>query len=251
VAPARRLAIEDATMRHGRKSKTQRVDGSTRRAARDLDRPLVRAVALPPANVPAAPATEALAADPARQQVTLGAVHLDRAGPSSTLGRARPPDLAGFCKAWPVRATGDRSAKTAVTPDGDRRTIRCPNQVVPPVVPGGTGRFPAATCAVCPLQDRCTTSAHGRSGTIQPDDHLLAELRARPLTPAGRARLRERVQVEHSLAHIGQRPGDRARSRGDRKHRFDLRRVAVVENLHVIARAPAPPRDLRLRQLTT
>ena len=70
------------------------------------------------------------------------------------------------------------------------------------------------------------------------DPLLLEELRARQLTPAGRAALRERVQVEHSLAHIGAWQGDRARYRGWRKNLFDLRRTAVVHNLHVLQRLP-------------
>ena len=85
---------------------------------------------------------------------------------------------------------------------------------------------------------RCTTSATGRSISIHPDEALLAELREYQTTPAGRARLRERVQVEHALAHVGHWQGDRARYRGLRKNLFDLRRVAVVHNLHVIARQP-------------
>jgi IS5 family transposase len=56
--------------------------------------------------------------------------------------------------------------------------------------------------------------------------------------PAGRARLRERVKVEHALAHVGRWQGRRARYRGTRKNLFDLRRVAVVHNLRVIARQP-------------
>jgi Transposase DDE domain len=71
-----------------------------------------------------------------------------------------------------------------------------------------------------------------------PDEHLLAELRQRQLTPYGRAKLRERTAVEHTLAHIGHWQGRRARYRGERKNLFDLRRIAVVHNLHVIARAP-------------
>jgi hypothetical protein len=35
---------------------------------------------------------------------------------------------------------------------------------------------------------------------IHPDEALLAELRQRQQTPAGRAKLRERVQVEHGAA---------------------------------------------------
>jgi hypothetical protein len=241
VAPDRRISLEDASMRHGRKSKTQRIDGYKRHAARDLDRRLVRAVALTPANVPEAQAADALAADLTRQQVTLAEVHIDRAYLSSTLVRERPDDLAIFCKAWPVHAPGDRFGKTAFTLNWDQHTIRCPNEVVLPFMPGGIVHFPADTCAVCPLRERCTTSAHGRSVTIHPDEALLTELRARQETPVGRAQLRARVQVEHALAHIGQWQGDRARYLGVRKNLFDLRRVAVVENLHVIAGAPAHP----------
>jgi hypothetical protein len=111
--------------------------------------------------------------------------------------------------------------------------------VVQPLVLGQTIRFPAATCAACPLRTHCTTSAQGRSVSIHPDERLLDERRRRQQTPAGRAKLRERVAVEHSLAHIGRWQGDRARYVGERKNLFDLRRVAVVHNLHVLARYPA------------
>ena len=72
--------------------------------------------------------------------------------------------------------------------------------------------------------------------SVHPDEELLAELRHRQQTPEGRAQLRERVQVEHALAHVGHWQGRRARYRGTRQTLFDLRRVAVVHNLHVIAR---------------
>jgi hypothetical protein len=74
--------------------------------------------------------------------------------------------------------------------------------------------------------------------TIHPDERLLWELRQRQLTPLGRAKLRERIAVEHALAHVGHWQGQRARYRGSRKNLFDLRRCAVVHNLHVIARLP-------------
>ena len=70
------------------------------------------------------------------------------------------------------------------------------------------------------------------------DEALLVELRQRQQTPHGRVRLRERTKVEHSLAHIGYWQGRRARYLGPRTNLFDLRRAAVVHNLHVIARQP-------------
>ena len=90
--------------------------------------------------------------------------------------------------------------------------------------------------ALCPQQERCTSSKKGRSISIHPDEKFFSELRERQLTPLGRAKLRERVAVEHSLSHIGRIQGDKARYFGVRKNLFDLRRSAVVHNLHVLAR---------------
>jgi transposase len=239
VAQDRRISIEDAAMRHGRKSRSHRVDGYKRHVLRDLDAGLIRAVGVTPANVPEASVTDAIVADLDHQASRLDELHIDRAYLSSALVRERPADLALFCKAWPVR-NGDRFPKTAFALDWEQRTIRCPNGALLSFVPGGTVRFPAATCAACPLRDRCTTSAHGRSVAIHPDERLLVELRRRQATPAGRAKLRERVAVEHALAHIGRWQGRRARYRGVRKILFDLRRCAVVHNLHVIARLLQP-----------
>ena len=108
-----------------------------------------------------------------------------------------------------------------------------------PFTPGGVVHFPQEQCDSCPLRNQCTKSPKGRSVSIHPDESLLAELRERQLTPVGRAKLRERVAVEHTLAHIGYWQGRRARYRGIRKNLFDLRRCAVIHNLHVLARSDA------------
>jgi hypothetical protein len=237
VAPARRISVEDPDMRHGRKCRTQLFDGYKRHVLRDLDSQLIRAVGLTPANAPEASVTPDILADLAPQQVALTECHIDRAYLSSALVRERSPALTIFCKAWPVRE-GPHFAKTAFHLDWDRAVIRCPQQVALPFTPGGVVHFPARTCAVCPQRTQCTSSPRGRSVSIHLDERLLAELRTRQLTPAGRAALRERVQVEHSLAHIGAWQGVRARYRGQRKNLFDLRRMAVVENLHVLQRLP-------------
>jgi Transposase DDE domain len=131
---------------------------------------------------------------------------------------------------------GTRFPKTAFTLDWSRHRIRCPAAVEAPFTPGGTVHFPAATCAACALRERCTASPRGRSVHLHPDERFLAELRQRQLTPAGRAKLRERIAVEHTLAHVGHWQGRRARYCGSRKNLFDLRRCAVVDNLHVLRR---------------
>ena len=238
VAKDRRISIEDAQMRHGRKSRSVRVDGYKRHVLHDLDSGLVRAVGITLANAPEASVTEAISADLLAQQAHLDELHIDRAYLSSTLVRERSADLVIYCKAWPVR-NGTRFLKTAFELDWEQQRIRCPNQQEMPFEPGGTVHFPAKVCATCPLRERCTSSPRGRSVSIHPDEALLGELRQRQLTAAGRTKLRERVAVEHTLAHLGYWQGRRARYRGDRKNLFDLRRCAVVHNLHVLARLEA------------
>jgi hypothetical protein len=237
VPPERRITIEDAEMRHGRKSRRQRIDGYKRHVLRDLESGLVRAVGVTPANTPEASVTAAIMADLTAQAVTLQELHIDRAYLSSALVRERPAGLDIFCKAWPVR-NGTRFAKTAFVLDWAAGTVRCPNAVTMPFQEGQVVHFPATTCAVCPLQAQCTSSIRGRSISIHPDERLLYELRARQRTPEGRAKLRERIAVEHALAHIGRWQGERARYRGQRKNLFDVRRSAVIHNLHVLARMP-------------
>lgn len=50
----------------------------------------------------------------------------------------------------------------------------------------------------------------------------------------GLAKLRERVAALASLSHISRWQGDQARYVGSGKNLFDLRRTAVVHNLHVL-----------------
>lgn len=238
VAKDRRISLEDAQMRHGRKSRRLRVDGYKRHVLHDLETGLVRAVGVTPANAPEASVTDALEADLSAQEAHLEELHIDRAYLSSRLVRERPADLAIYCKAWPVR-NGTRFPKTAFQLDWEQQRLVCPHGVAMPFEPGGLVRFPSATCAACPVRERCTTSARGRSVSIHPDERLLWELRQRQRTSLGRAKLRERVAVEHTLAHVGHWQGERARYRGLRKNLFDLRRCAVVSNLHVLARLSA------------
>jgi hypothetical protein len=244
VAKDRRISVEDSEMRHGRKSRSVRVDGYKRHVLHDLDTGLIRAVGITLANVPEASVTEAISEDLAQQTVSLKELHIDRAYLSSHLVQERSGDLKVYCKAWPVRIS-KRFHKQAFVLDWERQIIRCPADQEVPFMPGGVVHFPKDTCALCPLKAQCTTSAKGRSVSIYPDEALIIELRERQQTVQGRAQLRERVAVEHTLAHIGQWQGRRARYRGVRKNLFDLRRCAVVHNLHVLARSQALSAELQ------
>ncbi len=235
VAKNRRITIEDEEMRHGRKNRTKRFDGYKRHVLKDLDLGMVRAVGLTMANEAEASVTEAIAVDLEHQKARLRELHIDRAYLSSSLVKNRDSELTIYCKAWRV-SNGSKFAKSAFVLNWESGTITCPNQVSLPFREGGKVQFPEDTCLHCPLRKKCTTSKKGRSVSIHPDEKFITELRQRQLTPQGRAKLRERVAVEHSLSHIGRWQGDKARYIGLRKNLFDLRRTAVVHNLHVLIR---------------
>jgi Transposase DDE domain/Transposase domain (DUF772) len=235
VAKDRRISIEDEDMRHGRKSRSQKFDGYKRHIAKDLELEMIRAVGVTRANAPEASVTLDIEADLKQQQVTIKELHIDRAYLTSHLVKQRTSDMAIICKAWKVR-NGKLFDKNAFVLDWETHLIRCPNGVSLPFHEGGIVHFPKHECDACPIRSQCTTSKNSRSISIHPDESLLVELRERQTTVAGRAKLRERVSVEHSLAHIGQWQTDQSRYIGLRKNLFDLRRIAVVHNLHVLAR---------------
>ena len=238
VAKERRISVRDGEMRHGRKSKAFRVDGYKRHVARDLASKVIVAVAVTPANRPEAEATDELLADIARQQRQVTELQIDRgylAAPAvATLHAAGVPIRS---KPFPLR-NGGRFTKADFTIDVAAAKVTCPEHHVTAIRLGAVARFPTAICQVCPSRARCTVASKGgRSLSIHEQEGLLLELRARRTTPDGRAQLRARVDVEHSLAEIGRSQGDKARYLGTRKNLFDLRRHAAVANLFTAARA--------------
>ena len=68
------------------------------------------------------------------------------------------------------------------------------------------------------------------------DEEAQQRYRKLQASSTGREALRDRVAVEHSLAHVAARKGDRARYLGVQKNLFDLRRTAAIQNLEALQR---------------
>lgn len=238
VAPDRRVSVEDSEMRHGRKSKTKLFHGYKRHIGVDLDTLLVVACAITPANRPEEEAAPGLKADIDRQARAIAALYCDRGYIASPVVN---DVLAGggevICKPW-VPRNGDRFSKADFLVNLRDRTITCPAGEVEPIDLGADVEFNADACDRCEMRDQCTTAApgHGRTVTIADSEFLQQRLRKLTKTRVGRARVRARVRVEHSLAHLGRRQGRRARYRGVRKNLFDVRRTAAVQNLETVHR---------------
>jgi hypothetical protein len=238
VAEDRQISVEDPEMRHGRKSKSKRIDGYKRHIARDLDRDAIVACAVTPANQPENEALPMLKDDIGVQGLTIKEAHFDRAYISSpSVLEIQAEGGAIICKPWKSR-NGDLFAKDDFKLDLRSKTITCPGEVTVSITLGRPAEFPAARCDSCAIRGSCTTSRLGNSRTVSIalNEPLQQRLRKLAKTKSGRAVFRERVPVEHSLAHIGQRQGSRARYCGIRKNTYDLRRAAIIQNLEISQR---------------
>jgi len=237
VAADRLISLHDPEMRHGRKSKSQRIDGYKRFVGGDVDAALVLGVAVQPANV-----GEHHGADTLRPEVEqhgpIVEVQVDRAFLASQL--VVDLDARGdtvLAKAYPDQGTPGFT-KHDFTIDEAAGTVTCPAGQTTPLRDDRIAKFPNATCAACAHRPSCQKAGAkaGRSIQVHPREALLKKLRAGTETDVGRARLRERVVVEHQLAHVVFRQGDRARYVGVRKNEYDLRRSSAVQNLHALDR---------------
>lgn len=243
VAKDRRISIEDGEMRHGRKSRSKRFDGYKEHIARDLDVPAIVACAVTPANRPEEEGAAPIAADIADQGFELREAHIDRAYVNSPVVAdviARGGRV--YAKPWGRRSSGvGLFSKHDFRIDLRHGTITCPDGQVERFVPGETVHFDPEACGACPLRASCTQAASGggRSVSIAEDEAQQVKYRRLQRSRAGRAALRERVAVEHALAHIAARKGDRARYLGVRKNLFDLRRASAIQNLEALQRGLA------------
>jgi Transposase DDE domain len=233
VAPERRISISDGEMRHGRKSKTKRFNGFKRHVAADIDSKLILACAVMPANRPEEEAAPELQRDIQRQNLRISELHIDR-GYISAPTVARVLDAGGdvLCKPWVARNSNALFTKNDFHVDMRRLTITCPAGETESFTPGTTVEFEPETCGRCRLRSQCTMATNGgRTVSLADDERLQQRLRKLVATPRGRRLLRQRVVIEHRLAHIARRQGRRARYRGTRPNLFDLRRACAVQNL--------------------
>jgi hypothetical protein len=236
VAPDRRISIEDAAMRHGRKSSSKTFNGFKEHFALDLDSKVTREVVVCPANQPEHAAVELLAEE-LEKGAGLFQLDIDLGYMASRrIAQWAAQGVHIIARPWPQG--GPLFTKHDFTLDFQHGTVTCPNGQTVPMVPGKDVQFPASACDACPVRAQCTKArlGQGRSLTIREDEQFQQKLRAKIKTKRGRASLRKRTAVEHAIAHHVAHQGRRARYKGLRKNQFDGRRHAAVSNLQVAAR---------------
>jgi transposase len=240
VASDRVCSVVAPDMRHGRKTHSQRIDGYKAHMVSDHDTELVLGVAVTPANDPDGPQAAPLVSEARAVGVPITEVlgdtaygdgdtraAVEQAGAKMTANTQPPPPTGRFPKTDFVIDAATPSATCPAghtTTDwkwvGDQKGRRIPLL-----------RFGAAVCGACPVRQRCTTSAEGRTITLNFHEDRLQAARAEQTRPSTQRKLRRRAVVERKLAE-GKRHGmGKARYRGERKVLLQQRVIAGLLNL--------------------
>jgi Transposase DDE domain len=260
VAKDRVISTVDPDARHGHKTSARGFDGYKGHVAVDPDSELITATTVTAGNVGDGQAVEALLADElagpgedpaqddrAADQGPSGApeeplaVYGDSAyGAGSVLDTLEQADAEIMCKVQAPNAPAGRYAKDAFQIDLTAGTVTCPagqTAQLRAIKDGHIAHF-ARACQGCPLADRCTTSAGGRSIHVGLYEQQLTRARARQTDPAWKADYTAtRPKVERKISHLIRRRhgGRRARVRGHTKVDADFNLLAAAVNLARLA----------------
>jgi len=268
VAPDRVISTVDPDARHGHKTAARGFDGYKGHAAVDPDSELITATKATPGNagdasVAADLIEDLLADEPAGQDdpaSQTGETSAPACQPGEGADARQPPKVYGDCaygtgefqstlagshidsgcKTQPPSAAGGRLAKDRFDVNLDRDTVTCPAGHAVAIRRGSSGgiaRF-GELCATCPLRDRCTGAAGGRTIRVGPYEDALARARQRQADPRWQADYRAtRPKVERKLGHLMRRKhgGRRARVRGTARVDADFRLLAAAANLARLA----------------
>jgi hypothetical protein len=130
------------------------------------------------------------------------------------------------------------------TIDEPGATVTCPAGHTRPMSPKRTVTF-GRLCAHCPLRQRCTTAADGRSMSIHPHEQLLRAARAQARTPEFKRDYPTRSSVERIIAWVATHRGRRVTLRylGVAKNHAWLRNRAAAINLRTLVNAGLTRRD--------
>ena len=206
VAHDRVISTVDPDARHAHKTVHRRTDGFTAHVVVEPDTGLITNTRLTPAagtdNTDAVVGVELLADD---ITVTGPAEVLgDSAyGTGEALDALTEAGHTPVIKPWPLKPAvpGGFTAEDFAI-DEAAGTATCPHGITRPITRTRHVIFGAA-CRGCPLRQRCTTAARGRSLHLHPHDALQRAHRARAADPDFQATYRRhRPMVERSLAWL-------------------------------------------------
>ena len=207
VAPERVISTVDPDARHGHRSRRDRYDGYKLHVSVDVDSDLfIAGHATTATTGDGEILADLLDDDPVAVAEVIGDTHY-----GSTENRRSLVEVGVelTAPAQPAAAPKGYFSKNDFTIDLEAGTVTCPagHTATIPTAPSPhrQARFDASTCAVCPLRDRCTKRAGGRTIDIHRDEELLVTARQARWTPEFRQKYRERARVERKNAQLKSR----------------------------------------------
>jgi hypothetical protein len=230
------ISTVDPDARHAHKTRERRQDGFKAHVVVEPDTGLMTKVALTKTNGSANSdatvgadlvTTDPTLADGADVQVLGDSAYASGPMLATLAKRNWEPVL----KPWPLRpAVADGFTLDDFTHDPHERTMTCPAGTTRAVSTKGTVTYGVA-CRGCPLRQRCTTSAKGRTITIGEHHQLQREHRQRAEHPDFQGVYRQhRPMVERSIAWLT-RGNRRVPYRGVDKNNAWLHHRAAALNL--------------------
>jgi IS5 family transposase len=232
VAPERVISTVDPETRHAHKTRARHQDGYKAHVKVEPDTGLITGCALTPAAGPvhsdAAVGVELLADELDPVEVLADSAY----GTGELLDTLERAGHTAIIKPWPLRPAVDGGFTIDdFTVDKAAGTVTCPNQITRPIT-GTRAVIFGAACRDCPLRDRCTTSAKGRTLRLHPHDALQRAHRARAQDPEFQAVYRQhRPMVERSISWLVAGRNRRLRFRGTRLNNLWLHHRAAALNL--------------------
>lgn len=252
TAPDRIPSSTDPEQRHGRKSKSKRFTGHKLRIGVDVDSGLIGSVEVLAGSAGDAEAVlEAVEQAEANTGLAVEKTLGDCAyGGGDTRQAFADAERTLHAKVPQPASNGEYFPKSAFLINLEVGSVTCPGGQTTTEFhadPKGTRVFRFGDrCQGCPLRAQCTHAAGGRTLQVHAQEAFLKEAREFQESPAGKAKLRERVEVEHALARMAQRGVGQARYCGRKKTRFQMVVAAAVTNLRLTwnqaaAGPPGPP----------
>lgn len=243
TAKGRVPSVTDPEQRHGRKSASNRFTGHKASVSTDVGTGLILAADVIPGD--AADATQVLELTEQAEANSSCQIVETLADCAYGSGAVRQQfadagrELTAKVAAEPARELYPKSKFTIELPESGQSLeltkITCPaghvSDRLTPDGKGGVTFYFDEHCTGCPLRTACTTSTIGRSVHIHAQESLIQTARAFQATPGGRAKLRERIIVENSLARLGRLGVGQSRFIGRTKTRIQLVLAATVANL--------------------
>ncbi len=245
VAPDRVVSHSDPEMRHGRKSASRRFDGHKLDVMVDESSEMVLGV-----DVRAGNAGDGEGAAPLLSQVKktegieVETLLADMAYSDGDVREAVEEAGAELVAKVPPVSNSGRFPKTDFVIDLSAGTVTCPAGKLSAGArpakdhkgrPATLFHFDAATCAACPLRQRCTGGKGGRTIMVGRHHKRIEAARAAQARPETKALLRRRAKVERKIDHLQDLGMRKARYRGRRKTRLQAFLAATVANLKRLA----------------